>query len=84
MNTPSSSVGSFDHQPRTRIVFGIDAAARTGELARETGMTRVLLVTDPGIAAAGHAERVRHSLAEAGIETTLFDKVRENPTTADV
>jgi alcohol dehydrogenase len=84
MNTPSSFAGPFDHQPRTRIVFGIDAAARLGELARETGMNRVLLVTDPGIAAAGHAERARQALAKAGIETVLFDKVRENPTTADV
>jgi alcohol dehydrogenase len=84
MNTPSSSVGPFDHQPRTRIVFGIAAAARVGELARETGMKRVLLVTDPGVVAAGHAERVRQSLDKAGIATVLFDKVRENPTTADV
>ena len=62
MNTLSSSVTPFDHQPRTRIVFGIDAALRAGELARETGMKRVLLVTDPGVVAAGHAERVRQSL----------------------
>jgi alcohol dehydrogenase len=84
MSTTSSSFGPFDHQPRTRIVFGIDAAARAGELARETGMKRVLLVTDPGVVAAGHAERVRQSLEKAGVATTLYDKVRENPTTADV
>jgi alcohol dehydrogenase len=84
MSTPSSSAGPFDHQPRTRIVFGLEAAGRTGELARETGMKRVLLVTDPGVVAAGHAERVRQSLSKAGVETFLFDKVRENPTTVDV
>jgi alcohol dehydrogenase len=84
MSTLSPSASSFDHQPRTRVVFGIDSAARIGELARETGMKRVLLVTDPGVVAAGHAERVRQSLDEAGIATILFDKVRENPTTADV
>jgi alcohol dehydrogenase len=84
MNPTSSSASPFDHQPRTRIVFGIDAVIRAGELAREVGMKRVLLVTDPGIAAAGHAERVRQCLDKAGIATALFDKVRENPTTADV
>jgi alcohol dehydrogenase len=84
MNTPTWFALPFDHQPRTRIVFGIDAAARAGELARETGMKRVLLVTDPGVVAAGHAERVRQSLDKAGLETTVFDKVRENPTTTDV
>jgi alcohol dehydrogenase len=84
MSTPSSSAGPFDHQPRTRIVFGIDTVSRIGELARETGMKRVLLVTDPGVVAAGHADRVRQSLINAGVETSVFDKVRENPTTADV
>jgi alcohol dehydrogenase len=74
----------FDHQPRTRIVFGINAADRAGELAREIGMSRVLLVTDPGVVAAGHAERVRKSLEKSGLKTFLFDEVRENPTTADV
>jgi alcohol dehydrogenase len=84
MNTSPSSANSFDHQPRTRIVFGIDSAERAGELARETGLKRVLLVTDPGVVAAGHAERVRQSLERAGVATSLFDQVRENPTTADV
>src|SRR5580658_9790397 len=84
MSTTASFASPFDHQPRTRIVFGIDTAARAGELACETGMKRVLLVTDPGVVAAGHAEQVRHSLERAGVATTLYDKVRENPTTADV
>src|SRR5271163_4665962 len=84
MSAPPSSASPFDYQPRTRIVFGIDAALRTGELARETGMKRILLVTDPGVVAAGHADRVRQSLNKSGVETALFEKVRENPTTADV
>ena len=84
MSTPFSAGIPFDHQARTRIIFGMDTAARAGELARETGMTRVLLVTDQGIVSAGHADRVRQSLNKAGLETVLFDKVRENPTTLDV
>ncbi len=84
MNTSPASFSPFDHQPRTRIVFGIDASLRAGELARETGLKKVLLVTDPGIVAAGHAGRLLESLHKAGVGTVLFDKVRENPTTADV
>jgi alcohol dehydrogenase len=84
MNPAPLSAGAFDHQPRTRVVFGVDSAARTGELARELGLQRVLLVTDPGVVAAGHARRVRQSLEKAGVATALYDKVRENPTTADV
>ena len=82
----SGDVGviSFDHQPRTRLVFGVDAVERAGELSRELGSKNVLLVTDPGIVAAGHAERVRKILSKAGLKVTLFGKARENPTTHDV
>ncbi len=84
MSHSPPTVPSFDHHPRTRIVFGVDSVDRAGELARELGMKRVLLVTDPGVVAAGHAGRVRDVLEKAGVATVLFDKVRENPTTSDV
>jgi alcohol dehydrogenase len=84
MNTSSSATSPFDHQPRTRIIFGIDASARIGELARVTGMKKVLVVTDAGVVAAGHAQAVLQSLDQAGVAAVLFDKTRENPTTADV
>jgi alcohol dehydrogenase len=44
----------------------------------------VLVVTDRGIASAGHAQRVEHSLQAAGLGTVIFDQVRENPTSRDV
>ena len=78
------SLIGFDSQPRTRIVFGNGCARRAGELAAELGARRVLLVTDPGIVAAGHAQTVQQSLQVAGITVALFDRTRENPTTADV
>lgn len=74
----------FDHQPRTRLVFGPNAAERAGELARHIGVKKVLLVTDAGVVAAGHLERVRRSLAAARVKIIVYDKVRENPTTRDV
>ena len=75
---------SFDFQPRTRIVFGINSTKRIGPLASELPARRVLLVTDPGIVTAGHADRVRKSLEQAGIPVRLFDRVIENPTTRTV
>ncbi|MBI3853080.1 MAG: iron-containing alcohol dehydrogenase [Verrucomicrobia bacterium] len=75
---------AFDHQPRTRLVFGVNSVARVGELARGLGAKRVLLVTDPGIVAAGHAGRVHRFLRAAGLKVTIFDEARENPTTACV
>ncbi len=80
----NSPIASFDHQPRTRLVFREHALDGLGELARETGRRRALLVTDKGIVAAGHAERARASLTAAGLRVAVFDQVRENPTTLDV
>ena len=72
---------SFDYQPRTRIVFGVDSVNRIGELAAGLPARRVLLVTDPGIVAAGHAGRVTDLLRRSGLDVVTFDRVRENPTT---
>lgn len=82
--TPHPAIPSFDHQPRTRIVFGVNSVERAGELAREIGSKNVLLVTDPGIVSAGHAERVQQILQSAGLKVVLYGKTRENPTTHDV
>ncbi|MGA9577022.1 MAG: iron-containing alcohol dehydrogenase [Terrimicrobiaceae bacterium] len=73
----------FDFQPRTRVVFGAGAVDRLGELTRTIG-TSAFLVTDPGLVAAGHVERVRRGLNAAGLSVTIFDRVRENPTTREV
>ena len=54
-----SSVGGFDFQLRTRVVFGDGALARLGELARELSFTRTLVVADPGIVSVGLAQRAR-------------------------
>jgi len=69
---------------RTRVVFGLGAVERLGELARGLGARRVLVVTDPGIVAAGHVARAERALAAARVEVRRFAAVREDPTTADV
>ena len=73
-----------ENHPHLRLVFGNGSVAQTGELARELGATRALLVTDAGIVAAGHAGRVRENLEAAGIGVSVFDRSKENPTTACV
>src|SRR5690348_2089870 len=79
-----STIIGFDSHPRTRVVFGLNTIDRLGELARELGAGRVLLVTDAGIVAAGHAARAGRSLACAGLDAAVYDRVQENPTTRDV
>src|SRR5436190_7334212 len=74
----------FDYHPLSRVVFGAGTLARLGELARELGGTRVLLVTDPGLEDAGHPQRALVSLHRAGLESWVFNAVEENPTTRHV
>jgi alcohol dehydrogenase len=75
---------SFDHDPRTRVVFGLGTIGRLGELARELGARKALLVTDSGIVQAGHAARALESLHASGVEAVVYSRVEENPTTLHV
>jgi choline dehydrogenase len=59
----------------TRLVHGPGALAQLGHALAERGVTRPMLVTDPGIAAAGIAERALAHLNGA----VVFDEVRPNP-----
>ena len=74
----------FDFQPRTRLVFGPGKIEELGQLASELGARRAVVVSDPGVIAAGHAAHGIQSLVRAGIETHLFGGLHENPTTDDV
>ncbi|MGH3082729.1 MAG: iron-containing alcohol dehydrogenase [Gaiellaceae bacterium] len=59
----------------TRIEHGPGAISRLGAIVHELGVTRPLLVTDKGVAAAGLVERALPSLEGA----VLFDDVYANP-----
>lgn len=78
------SLAAFDHQPRTRLVFGNGAINRLGGLLDGIAARRVLLVTDPGIVRAGHATRVSEVFAQGGRAFSVFAGVRENPDTVCV
>jgi alcohol dehydrogenase len=75
----------FDFTLPTRIVFGAGRLPELGELAKSLGsISRVLVVSDPGVVGAGHTQRGLDSLHSAGIATQLFDGLQENPSTAHV
>jgi len=74
----------FDFQPRTRVVFGSGALGRIGELARELGAQRALIVSDPGIVKAGYPAVAQRSLDAAGLISFVYQDVAENPTTGHV
>ena len=75
---------AFEFRAATRLVVGRNAVTQLGQLARELGATRVLVVSDPGVARAGHTAAGLDALAASGIATAVFDQFGENPTTAQV
>src|SRR5439155_9050369 len=82
----SSSPGlpPFDFQPLGRVLFEAGAIALLGEVVRDLGGRRVLLVTDPGLEHAGHPQRAEASVRAAGLDVFTFDGVKENPTEREV
>lgn len=67
-----------------RVLFGAGRLRELGRRAAELTGQRVLLVTDPGLVACGHAAVAADSLRQAGLEVHLFDAVSPNPTTLEV
>ena len=66
---------------RVKVVFAPGALDTLGDVARQEGAARVLLVSDPGIRKAGHEARAIRSLYQSGLVVRVFDEVEENPTT---
>ncbi len=71
------------HSP-VEVVFGSGRLAELGRHARAHGARRVLVVTDPGVQAAGHVARGLESVASEKLEAVLFNGVVQNPTTKEV
>lgn len=74
----------FDFQLRSRVFFGAGAIERLGELARELGFSRTLLVADHGLVASGHVDEALSPLRRAGIDVVTFHDFDVNPDTAMV
>lgn len=73
----------FEFQLPTRVIFGPGALDRLGEIARELGFRRTLVVSDRGLVAAGHFEYAAGILRRAGVEVAGFHDFPENPDTRD-
>ncbi len=64
----------------TPVKFGRGASAEAGWELRRLGVRRAMLVTDPGVAAAGYPERIQRAIEAEGIEVVLYDRSRVEPT----
>ena len=67
----------------TRIQFDFGALRLLAGELPALGLKRPLIVTDPGVVAAGLVERVMQALP-AGTEASVFDGTPENPTEASM
>jgi alcohol dehydrogenase len=82
--TGAREMNAFDITMRYRVFFGEKICGKIGEWLRPYKAKRVMLVTDPGILAAGLDALLLQGLREAGIEVGVFQDVEPNPTTQNV
>ena len=68
----------------TRILFGEGASDSLADEVKALGGTKVLFVTDEGVRNAGIVDPLIENLAEAGIESAVFDQISSNPLESEV
>lgn len=61
------------------IVYGAGALELVGQYTRTYGARRVLVVSDPGVMAAGWTEQAITCVRESGAETVVFTAISANP-----
>jgi hydroxyacid-oxoacid transhydrogenase len=64
----------------SNVRFGAGVTREVGEDLRDLGVGRVLVVTDPVVARLAPVSVTLQSLADAGIEAVVYDRVRVEPT----
>ncbi len=67
-----------------QLKFGLDAADEVGFDVAQFGVRRVLVLTDPGVAATGAPERVAASLRRYGLQAQIFARVHVEPTDVSI
>ncbi len=82
-SSAQEDVRTFSHAPGTRVLVERGGLASLGKEAASLG-ERAMIVTDPGIVAAGYVHRAQAILEESGLAVSIFSEVHENPSTADV
>ncbi len=68
----------------TKIVFGAGEIERLGQEAAALGVSRVLLVADPGVERNGLLNAPLSALSKAGLVTSVFTGVEGNPTEQNI
>ena len=67
------------HRAPKTLITGNGAVAKIGDEAKKLGGSKVLIVTDPGVACCGTVSQVEEPLRAAGLEVGIFDKAVPEP-----
>jgi alcohol dehydrogenase len=68
----------------TVSLMGVGCAKETGSQAKALGATKVLIVTDAGLAKLGVADQIKEQLIAAGLGAVIFSGAEPNPTDKNV
>ena len=74
----------FSFELPTRIEFGAGVSSAVVDVLKEMGKKRPLVVTDPGLIAAGIFDRIRAQLEGSGVQFDVFSSVEANPKDGNV
>jgi alcohol dehydrogenase len=74
----------FEARPSPRLIFGAGRLSELPKCVKELGVSKLLLVTDAGIVAAGHVRRATEILEQAGVSVAVYEGSHVNPTESDI
>lgn len=66
------------------FIFGVGARFLCGKYARNLGIRKILIVSDPGVIQAGWCKDVIHSLEQERLAYSIYSKVSPNPRAEEV
>ncbi|MGN0106783.1 MAG: iron-containing alcohol dehydrogenase, partial [Hominilimicola sp.] len=81
LSVDRESAIAFSYNLPVNIVFGSGKVNQVGELTKPYGKKALIVTGGSSAKKSGLYDRINNALKAAGLETALFDKVRQNPLT---
>jgi alcohol dehydrogenase len=78
------ALGQHAFSMKTQVEYGPDVFRKTGNIIKQSGCKKTLLVTDGNLAKTGLIEKVSQPIKEMQIAVEIFDQVTSEPTDAIV
>jgi alcohol dehydrogenase len=82
MSTTTTPLGNWNYP--TAVRFGVGRISELADACRDAGITRPLLVTDPGLAKLPMINQAQAANKADGLPTTVFSDIQPNPVADNV